>query len=234
MSYLLFDVILLIILAAYTLRGAAKGFVLSLFSVLAMAAAFLVASFASQALAPKVAQALEPKFAVIIEEKLTEQIAAGAQGDAPQPATPQEVPLQEVLNVLKELGFYEGLVDTVNRAVEQGMLTVAAGAAAAVAAAIAQSVASFLIFSVVFMLVMAAWSILSRTLNLVTRLPGLNVLNKTAGAALGLIKGCAVLFVAVCLIQYLGHIIPEETVQKTHLLRFFMTQNPVIYLLERF
>ena len=229
MSYLLLDVLVVVVLLICAFRGAAKGFVLSLCGLLAVIVAFVGASVASRALSPMVAQALEPRFAAAIEEKLEEQIRTPQGGDAA--ASTQELPVQDVLNALKEMGFYEELIDKVNKAVEDGMLDVAAGAAAAVAAAIAQSVASFLIFFVVFVVILMVWALLSHSLNLVTRLPGLHFLNKTGGAVIGVAKGCAVIFVAVWLMQYLGHIIPEEAVRKTHLLRYFMTFNPLSLLL---
>ena len=229
MSYILLDVLVVVILLICALRGAARGLVLSLCGLLAVAVAFAGASIASRALSPVVARALEPRFAAAIEEKLDEQIHAAQEGDTP--VSTDELPMQEVLNALKEMGFYEELVDTVNRAVEDGMLDVAAGAAAAVAAAIAQSVASFLIFLVVFILILIIWTALSHSLDLVARLPGLHFLNKTGGAVIGVVKGCALLFVAVWLIQYLGHIIPEEAVRNTHLLRYFLAFNPLELLL---
>ena len=46
------------------------------------------------------------------------------------------------------------------------------------------------------------------------------------GGLFGLIQGCILLFVAAWLIQFSGHLIPEETVEQTRLLRFFMDTNP--------
>lgn len=229
MTYLLVDLLVVAVLVICALRGAAKGLVLSLCGLLAVAVAFLGASFASRALSPMVAQALEPRFAAAIEEKLEAEIHAAQNGDTP--ASTGDLPLQDALNALKEMGFYEGLIDTIDRAVEDGMLDVAAGAAAAVAASIAQSVASFLIFLVVFLLLLIIWAALSHSLDLVARLPGLHFLNKTGGAVIGVVKGCALLFVAVWLMQYLGHIIPEEAVGRTHLLRYFLLFNPLELLL---
>ena len=62
----------------------------------------------------------------------------------------------------------------------------------------------------------------SRTLNLMTRLPVLHFLNKTGGAAIGLVEGVALVLLAVWLLEVLGHAIPEETVRETHLLRLFL------------
>ena len=111
-------------------------------------------------------------------------------------------------------------------AVESGMTAVAASAAAAVAAAIAQSAAYLILFLLGFFLILLAWRLLSRALDLVARLPGLHFLNKTGGALFGLVQGCIILFVAAWLLQFFGQMLPRELVEQTVLLKFFMTTNP--------
>ena len=133
----------------------------------------------------------------------------------------------DVLNALREMGFYEELVDTVDRAVENGMAAVAADAAARVAASIAQAIAYRINFALSFLLILAAWGALSHALDLVARLPGLHFLNKTAGAAIGFVKAILVLFLAAWLMELMGVIIPEETVRQTHLLQFFLYTSPM-------
>ncbi len=138
--------------------------------------------------------------------------------------------MQDVLSVLRDMGLYEDLLNTIDQAVQDGMTAVAANAAAAVAAAIAQSVAYSVIFTVAFALILIAWKVFSHAVDLVAKLPGLNFLNKTGGAAMGLIKGVLILFLVAWLIQYSGKLIPET--QQTHLLKFFMTTNPMTLLQE--
>ena len=234
MAYLVFDIAILAILVLFAWRGASRGFVLSLCGLLAVIVAFVGASFLANLLAPKVGAALEPQFAQIIEEKLEEQFQqSDPAGDAAAGLAEGEgYPLQDVLSVLRDMGLYEELVNTIDQAVQDGMTAVAASAAAAVAAAIAQSVAYTVIFLIAFVLILVAWTIFSHAMDLVTKLPGLNFLNKTGGAATGLIKGVIILFLAAWIIQYSGKLIPEETVQQTHLLKFFMTTNPMTLLQE--
>lgn len=232
MAYLVFDIAILVILALFAWRGASRGFVLSLCGLLAVVVAFVGASFLASLLAPKVGAALEPKFAQVIEEKLEEQFQqSDPAGDAAAGLEEgEDYPLQDVLSVLRDMGLYEDLVNTIDQAVQDGMTAVAANAAAAVAAAIAQSVAYTVIFTVAFALILIAWKVFSHAVDLVAKLPGLNFLNKTGGAAMGLVKGVLILFLVAWLIQYSGKLIPEETVQQTHLLKFFMTTNPMTLL----
>lgn len=228
MAYLVFDLIVLAILVVFAVRGATRGFVMSLCSLLAVAVAFVGAGITARTLSPMVAQALEPKFAAAIEEQLNEAIQytefASVRGGIA--STPAEVSLSGVLDILRDMGFYESLIDTVDEAVQQGMTHAAASAAAKAASALAQSAAYQIIFAVSFFLLITAWQIVSRVLDLVTRLPGLNTLNKSLGALLGLLQA----WVVVCILSWLlrfGNLVDQETVQQTFLLRFFMDFSPL-------
>ena len=226
MAFLIADGLVLAVLLIFACIGARRGLILSLCGLLAFVVAFLGASFAARTLSPVVADALEPKFAAAIEEQLNESIRQQAEAGEAAVLSPDDVPLEGVLDALREMGFYETLINTVDRAVESGMTAVAASAAAAVAAAIAQSAAYLILFLLGFFLILLAWRLLSRALDLVARLPGLHFLNKTGGALFGLVQGCIILFVAAWLLQFFGQVLPRELVEQTVLLKFFMATNP--------
>lgn len=226
MAFLIADGLVLAVLLIFACIGARRGLILSLCGLLAFVVAFLGASFAAHTLSPVVADALEPRFAAAIEEQLNESIRQQAEAGEAAVLSPDDVPLEGVLDALREMGFYETLINTVDRAVESGMTAVAASAAAAVAAAIAQSAAYLILFLLGFFLILLAWRLLSRALDLVARLPGLHFLNKTGGALFGLVQGCIILFVAAWLLQFFGQVLPRELVEQTVLLKFFMTTNP--------
>ena len=226
MAFLIADGLVLAVLLIFACIGARRGLILSLCGLLAFVVAFLGASFAARTLSPVVADALEPKFAAAIEEQLNESIRQQAEAGEAAVLSPDDVPLEGVLDALREMGFYETLINTVDRAVESNMTAVAASAAAAVAAAIAQSAAYLILFLLGFFLILLAWRLLSRALDLVARLPGLHFLNKTGGALFGLVQGCIILFVAAWLLQFFGQMLPRELVEQTVLLKFFMTTNP--------
>ena len=209
MAFLIADGLVLAVLLIFACIGARRGLILSLCGLLAFVVAFLGASFAARTLSPVVADALEPRFAAAIEEQLNESIRQQAEAGEAAVLSPDDVPLEGVLDALREMGFYETLINTVDRAVESGMTAVAASAAAAVAAAIAQSAAYLILFLLGFFLILLAWRLLSRALDLVARLPGLHFLNKTGGALFGLVQGCIILFVAAWLLQFFGQMLPR-------------------------
>ena len=65
---------------------------------------------------------------------------------------------------------------------------------------------------------------LSRVLDLAFRLPVLSTLNHWSGAAVGLGKGCVLLFIACWLFRGL---FPAEAVEQSVLLRFFCGAGPL-------
>ena len=227
MAFLIADGLVLAVLLIFACIGARRGLILSLCGLLAFVVAFLGASFAARTLSPVVADALEPKFAAAIEEQLNESIRQQAEAGEAAVLSPDDVPLEGVLDALREMGFYETLINTVDRAVESGMTAVAASAAAAVAAAIAQSAAYLILFLLGFFLILLAWRLLSRALDLVARLPGLHFLNKTGGALFGLVQACVFLWVVLWLLQFWGDLLPRDAAEQTRLLGFFMTHDPL-------
>lgn len=233
--YFIFDLVIIAVVALCAFLGFRRGLVLSLCSLVAVIIALLGANFVARTVSPMLADALEPTFATAIEAQLNAGIhdAATAPAASPEPGMTDEAnsfPLQDVLNALKGLGFYQSLVDTVNQAVEDGMNTVAANAAAQVAAAVAQSVGFAILFAVSFIIILVLWTLLSRALDLVARFPGLNFLNKSLGAAFGIVKACLIFFLLAWLLRFSGLLIPEEAVEKTILLRFFMNTTPLALL----
>lgn len=220
MPFLLFDVAIVMILAFFMWRGIHRGLIISLFGLVSILVALVGANFLANTLAPKVSAALEPRFSAVIEDTLGNSFPSAGGSAA-------DYPLQDVLNALKGFGLYEELIDSVDKAVQNGMSQVAASAAASVASVLAQSVAYMLIFGVAFLLILLVWNLLARVLDLVARLPVLHLFNKTGGALIGLAKACILLFVGAWLLRISGKLIPEEAVAQTVLLKFFMTTNPI-------
>ena len=225
-TYLILDLAVLLVLLLFAALGARRGLILSLCGLAALLVAVLGASFTARTLSPMVADALEPRFASAIEAQLNESLQEQAQEGAAA-LTPEDVPLDGVLNALRDMGFYETLIDRVDRAVEAGMTHAAASAAAPVAAAVAQSAAYALIFLAAFLIILILWKLLSHALDLVARLPGLHFLNKTGGALFGLVQACVLLWIVLWALQFWGGVLPADAAQRTHLLAFFMEHDPI-------
>lgn len=226
---ILFDVIVLLILAFFVWRGSSKGFVLTLCGLVAVVVALIGASLLSNALAEPVADLVEPVITERIQSTLEESIQStefttengGVAEDA------DSISLVGVVEQLKESKLFSSFAESFQRAVGEGTAQVVTSAARSVAHYAAVQVAHGIIFLPSFVIILILWFLLSRALDLVAKLPGLHSLNKLGGGAIGLVKGLIVLFILAWLLRVCGWRLPEETVEKTYLVRFFLRTNPV-------
>ena len=217
---ILFDVLIVASLLFFTFRGAKKGFVLTLCSLVAVLVAIIGANIVADLATPVVAKAIEPTIQQTIQETLEQQFAHGTVG------------AQEALTALRDKGgFYLWIADAL-KDVDVDQLGVAvlpalshhAAQAATIAAA---QLARGIIFIIAFVLISIAWWILSHTLDLVTKLPVLDTLNSGLGGGIGLVKGVVIAYVAVwCLYSLSGYVSPE-VMERTYLFRFLALHSPL-------
>lgn len=207
--YLLLDFIVVVILLVFLFQGKRKGFVLTLCGLLALVVAFVGASLLARYLAPPIAQAVTPQISSALEEYI--------QADLPTQSTEDSL-----RTILENFGFYDQLIGTIEETIVAGTDQVLT----TVASTVALSVCYLVIFLITFILVLIGWYFLSHTIDFVFKLPGLNFLNSWGGAALGLVRGAIFLFIIGWLLQYMGNLIPEDTVSQTYLLKIFLESSP--------
>ena len=231
MTYFIYDAAVLAVLLLFVWLGYRKGLVLTLCSLLAVFVAFIGASILSNALAEPVAKAIEPVVASSIHDTVSSyyQRSPAENTSTEEDDWLAQLPIDELLEPLKESKAFQGFADAFQKAVDDGVADAAAHAAQALAHFMAVQIARTVIFAVAFIAVLIAWSILSHTLDLVAHLPVLYTANRWGGGAVGLVKGALVVFIAVWLLR--DSYIPPAAVEQTYLLKFFCTVSPLSFFL---
>lgn len=231
MSYLIFDLAILAILALFFWRGYARGLVLTLCSLLAVFVALIGASFLSNALAEPVAKAIEPIVASQIHDTVTSyyQRSPAENTSAEEEDWLAQLPLEELLEPLKESKFLQGFAETFQKAVDDKAADIVTHAAQALAHFVAVQIARIVIFAVAFFAVLIAWFFLSHALDLVAKLPVLSTVNAWGGGAVGLVKGALIVYIAVWLLR--GSYIPPAAIEGSYLLKFFVSAIPLSFFL---
>lgn len=208
------------------MAGYSRGFILTLCGFLAIFVAFIGATVISDNLARPVADAIRPpierQIQGTLEQSLKWRLPRLYRGEAP---ALEDLPISEVLEALQESALYRGLAQAFQEAVDNGVAQVTTSAAKALAEYAAVQLARMVLFLLAFVAVLIAWFLLSHALDLAFRLPVLSALNHWSGAALGLLKGGALIFIACWLLQ--NSLIPPEAIQNTYLLNFFCTFDPL-------
>ena len=223
MTYFIYDLAVLAVLALFAWLGCRKGFILTLCSLLAVFVALIGASFLSDALAGPVAKAIEPAVASSIHDQVSSyyQRAPEAASSQEEDGWLEQLPLEELLAPLQNSKFFQGYVEAFQQAVNN-----VTHAAQALAHFVAVQIARIVIFAASFFAILIVWYFLSHALDLVAHLPVLYSVNRWGGGAVGLAKGALVLFIAGWLLK---NSLPPEAVRQTVLLKFFCTANPLSF-----
>ena len=203
------DIIIAAVLILAAVVGTKKGLLKSLAGVVIVIAAFIGASFIADALAEPVAQWLQP----VLEDYVQEKLAPEGTNDAAAlleafhfSGEQLEQMLQEVLTKVSETG---------------------SSVLSAVGESVSYSIAYAATYLVAFLVLLLALWLLSQPLHLAAKLPGLRTLNALGGAALGLVWGALLVFLAVWLMQKFNWLITPEMVEESTLLHFFATNSPI-------
>ncbi len=227
MNYIVYELIPLVVLLVFAIRGLRRGLIKSLFSLVAVLVAFVGAILMANFLTPPVSEWVQPMLQPTIENAL--------QSALPEEGGSAELSLDNVLQSLEQadlpLGLH-GLLDNIqneNDAIQLDSL--AQDVAGVLTEKLSNTITYAVLFLLAFLLILILWSCLARTLNLVAKLPVLNGLNRIGGFAFGLIFGAIILFVCAWVVRWLFlDWIGTDVIEQTRLLRFFMTVNPLDYL----
>ena len=229
MQAYIIDIVIILVLAFYVWRGAKKGLILTLFSLLAIFVAFFGAKAVATNFAKPVANIIRPSIQLTIEGVITGKTPADLPAASPAPsgsqpdtspapsespeASPENSPagngdftLQQILDLMGENEVFSGLRGFLEDAIKEKTLEVTTTAAAAVSAYLARLIATALLFGLSFLLILLLWFLISRALDLAFKLPLLSAVNGIGGGLIGLIKGALVVMVVVWLARLAGFI----------------------------
>lgn len=223
------DAVTAAILIGFVLWGAHQGLLRSLTGLLTVVVALVGAGLIAGALAAPAARLTGP----LIQEHIRTQV-----DEAMTVQSSQQVEMPEVDIDQEDEGFdiddllaLMGLDEDVRESLLGDIQEKAADTGEAIASAVVESLVQSLLYGVLFLLSFLALMVLLklalRALDLVAKLPGLNLLNSLGGAIIGLIQGALLVFLAVWIARRLGVSFETESVAETHILHFFTTNTPL-------
>ena len=197
-----FDIVIILLLAFFAWRGAARGLVLSLCGLAAVFVAFISAQIISDAACVPVANIIRPVIADSIEDAMRglENITVGGEQST--------YTVGDLLNYLKESKQFQSIADFIRQAVPANV-QVQGSPVNALANYLSRGIAKIVLFAIVFLVVQLVWFLVSHMLDLAFKLPILAQVNLACGLVLGLVKGVLLIIVLVWLGQVSG-VVPAE------------------------
>lgn len=205
----IFDIVIVVLLAFFAWRGAAKGLILSLCGLVAVFVAFFAAQFISDAFCAPVANIIRPIIIHSFRDVVPESGPVIEESEPDTDAEPSSAPpLNEILASIQEEGLFQGF----SAFLEEGIASDAVGEGEqtspvdALAGYLSKGVAKALLFALVFLGVQLGWFLVSHALDLAFKLPILAEVNLAGGLIIGLAKGALLIIVLVWLGQLSGFV----------------------------
>lgn len=221
------DIVVAAVLLGFAVYGGKRGLFRALSGLLAVVVALVGAGIIAATFTTPVTKIVTPLIAGHIEEKVENAMAVqSADSGVQMPESDTEDPsaIQDLLAIL-------GLDDEVRSRLAEEVQEKVRDTGASIAAAVVESMARSLIYGTLYILSFAVLLLLMKVLigamDLVLKLPLLRGLNTLGGAAVGLVEGALLLFLAVWVLRRLGVSFESEALAEAHILRIFTANTPL-------
>lgn len=201
MGYMIVDIVIVLILIFFAWRGARKGLILTLFSMLGLVVALLGARFLSSTFYEPVSDIIQPGIYQSVKD-LEEKALGGFDLELNETL---DSSADSLIDILREQDLFPGLTDLLESAVEKDSVNSSGGLSATetLSTYLAQLLARLVLFVLGFIVILLLWFLISRALDLAFRLPILNVVNVVGGLILGLVKAIIIVVILVWVGQLL-------------------------------
>ena len=221
------DIVVAAVLLGFAVYGGKRGLFRALSGLLAVVVALVGAGIIAATFTTPVTKVVTPLIAGHIEEKVENAMAvqsAGSGVQMPEADTEDPSAIQDLLAIL-------GLDDEVRSRLAEEVEEKVRDTGASIAAAVVESMARSFIYGTLYILsfaVLLLWmTVLIGAMDLVLKLPLLRGLNTLGGAAVGLVEGALLLFLAVWVLRRLGVSFESEALAEAHILRIFTANTPL-------
>ena len=215
------DIAAAAILLLFLILGARAGLIRSLAGLVIVVVALVGAGMIAATFADPAAKLVAPMIEKAVAEKVEEAITAETGMLDTERVDP------EIGELLSMLGLDEDVKESITTRAEQTIRDTGASVISAVVESLCRSVIYGLLYILSFLGLWLLLHVLAKAMDLLARLPGLSTLNALGGAALGLVKGVLVLFLAIWAARRLGVSFETEEVAQTYILQFFATHTPL-------
>lgn len=221
------DIVVAAVLLGFAVYGGKRGLFRALSGLLAVVVALVGAGIIAATFTTPVTKVVTPLIAGHIEEKVENAMdvqSAGSGVQMPEADTEDPSAIQDLLTIL-------GLDDEVRSRLAEEVEEKVRDTGASIAAAVVESMARSFIYGTLYILSFAVLLLLMKVLigamDLVLKLPLLRGLNTLGGAAVGLVEGALLLFLAVWVLRRLGVSFESEALAEAHILRIFTANTPL-------
>lgn len=234
---IIFDLVLLVFLVIFSWRGYKKGLVPGIAGIILMLLAFFAGNLLANTYSSEFTSMIKP-----FVEGYTDEVL----NDAAKTVVSEELQIYSIEDIISldpdivpelstqafiGMGIYRSSAERLSLRVHEYM-DGSEGTLADAMTTVASSVLAYLLVMVIAVtLILIIFTVLANVFSLSFKLPGIEKIDNITGGALGFFRALMIVFFISLLIGYLGMLLPSQTIEKTILLEFFVSKNPLAAIL---
>ena len=221
------DAIVVIILMVAVIYGAKRGLLQSLAGLVIVVMALAGAGIAAGTFTEPITEFVAP----MVENRVTEKVEQTVEtqlGEVEWSLFEENGADSTQIGMLLDLlGLDREVRESLAERAEIAVRDTGATVASAVVQSLVRAVIHGVVFVLAFLLLLLLLKVLLEAMNLVLKLPGLRGLNALGGAAIGLMEGVLLLFLAIWVARRLGVSFETAPLSEAHILQIFTTNTPL-------
>ena len=230
MTSIVLDIVLLAALGLCVLQGIRKGLILSAAGVLIVFISIWGGGLLAERFQEPVTQMLLPVISWVTDDATDE--AARGMGRVSDIKAPAEVETV-ARGAFAGLGISEKEIDRLTEGVLSAMKETGASLRAGISHVFLSKVAYALLYLFGYALFCILLTLLANFIAALFKLPGLHLLDKVGGGALGFVYGVIFLFAVAFVLRFTGIAVSQEVIGKSLLGNFFVNANPLSGMIMR-
>ena len=130
--------------------------------------------------------------------------------------------------VLRQVGFHEDTAASIAKSASDFADYVNSDLSEFLAEKLCSVLAYIGVFVIAFILIVILFAVVGNVIDLVFNLPGIELVNKILGLALGLAEAFCILQFIGCVARFTGILIPDAAIDGTLLFKYFVEQNYLV------
>ncbi len=234
------DIALILIVGFSTWRGFKNGFIRGIFGVLAIIIAIYGANLIAKTYSGEFTGMLKPFVGGIVDKSVTDVVgndepdeADGVAGNGSDAAvgTAEHTNIYDIsYKALRGIGVSEEASKNLADKVETEIDSAGQQLSNNLTEKLCSVLAYIAVFGISFILIAIIFAVVGNVINLAFSLPGIEMVDKIVGLALGLLRGLLIILAIGVIIRYLG-LLSAGTVENTVLLKYMSNHNPIANIL---
>ena len=218
------DIIVAAVLLGFTAYGARRGLLQTMAGLVIVVVALVGAGIIAATFSGPAAKLVAPA----IEKHIESQVDAALEEQAKEhPMQEADVEADWLEDLLERLGMDRDVRESMAKRAGETVRDTGVSIAAAVVESMARSFIYGTLYILSFAVLLLLMKVLIGAMDLVLKLPLLRGLNTLGGAAVGLVEGALLLFLAVWVLRRLGVSFESEALAEAHILRIFTANTPL-------